>query len=360
MALVPHFPAVGLCRPGTNRPAFVVAGLLLLGSLTAALRAAEPNEAQLAPRQAEVGVYILDITDIDEPGGRFTLHVLLGTYWEDPAMAFAGNEPRVLREGVAMDEVNTIWHPMVEFNRTTAPAELHHALLRIHPNGRVEFERQLTVQIATTLDLRKLPFDTQHLKIELESFQHLAGALELRLPPENLRIAKQISLPQWEPGRLTGKVQPSYSEEYDETYSRATVTLAMKRHTQFYIWQMMVPLAIVLGMAFAVFFLPPKDLSDRMSVIIASLLTVVALSYTLHSDLPKISYLTVIDWFFVLAYAFLGLAMAGMVWISNVHDRDEARAIRYDRWLRWAYPGAYLLASAIVVIIALNQGVSSN
>jgi hypothetical protein len=243
---------------------------------------------------------------------------------------------------------------MVEFNRTTAPAELHHALLRIRPGGRVEFERHLTVQIATELALRKLPFDTQFLQIELESFQHLASDLELTLPLENLRIASRISLPQWQPGKLTGEVKPSYREVFDETYSRATVTLAVKRHTQFYIWQMMVPLGIVLGMAFAVFFLPPKDLSDRMSVIIASLLTVVALSYSLHSGLPKISYLTVIDWFFVLAYAFLGLAMAGMVWISNVYDRDEARAIRYDKWLRWAYPGAYLLASGIVVLMALS------
>jgi len=328
--------------------------LFLFACLSAALRAADPNAAPTAPRKAELGVYILDITDIDEPGGKFTLHVLLGTYWQDPAQAFDGKEPKVFREDAATDEVNTIWRPMVEFNRTTAPAELHHALLRIHPDGRVEYERQLTVQIATMLDLRKLPFDTQRLKIELESFQHLAGTVELTLPPENLRITKQISLPQWAPGRLTSEVKPNYREEYDETYSRATVTLEVTRHTQFYIWQMMVPLGIVLGMAFAVFFLPPKDLSDRMSVIIASLLTVVALSYSLHSGLPKISYLTVIDWFFVLAYVFLGLAMAGMVWISNLYDRDEARAIRYDHWLRWAYPGTYLLASAIVVLVGLS------
>lgn len=328
---------------------------LLLVSLTAVLRAADsPAPAPTVPRQAELGVYILDITDIDEPGGKFTLHVLLSTAWQDPAQAFDGKEPKVLREDAAMDEVNTIWRPMVEFNRTTAPAELHHALLRVHPDGRVEFERQLTVQIATQLDLRKLPFDTQRLKIELESFQHLAGTVELTLPPQNLRIAKQISLPQWEPGKLTAEVKPNYREEYDETYSRATVTLEVKRHVQFYIWQMMVPLGIVLGMAFAVFFLPPKDLSDRMSVIIASLLTVVALSYSLHSGLPKISYLTVIDWFFVLAYVFLGLAMAGMVWISNLYDRDEPRAIRYDQWLRWAYPGTYLLASALVALIGLS------
>lgn len=328
--------------------------LLLLGLLTALLRAADTNAAPAAPRKAELGVYILDITDIDEPGGKFTLHVLVSTTWQDPARAFEGKEPKILREDTAVDEVNAGWRPMVEFNRTTAPAELHHALVRIRPDGRVEYERHLTVQIATELDLRKLPFDTQLLTIELESFQHLAGALELTLPPANLRIANRISLPQWQPGKLSGEVQPIYRQVFDETYSRATVTLAVKRHTKFYIWQMMVPLAIVLGMAFAVFFLPPKDLSDRMSVIIASLLTVVALSYSLHSGLPKISYLTAIDWFFVLAYVFLGLAMAGMVWISNLYDRDEARAIRYDNWLRWAYPGAYLLASAIVTVTALN------
>ena len=333
--------------------ATVLRFLLLFSISIAALQAAETPATPPAPRKAEVGVYILDITDIDEPGGKFTLHVLLGTYWQDPARAFEGKEYKIFREDTAVAEVNTGWRPMVEINRTTAPADLHHALLKVHPDGRVEFERQLTVEIATDLDLRKLPFDTQALQIELESFQHLAGAVELVLPPENLRITSRISLPQWQPGKLAADVKPVFREVYGETYSRATVTLEVKRHTQFYIWQMMVPLGIVLGMAFAVFFLPPHDLSDRMSVIIASLLTVVALSYSLHSGLPKISYLTVIDWFFVLAYAFLGLAMAGMVWINQVHARDEVRALRYDRWLRWAYPAAYVLAAGIVVIKAM-------
>lgn len=336
----------------------ILARLLVLFALLATcVRAAEAAPAAKvapAPRQAELGVYILDITDIDEPAGKFTLHVLLGTYWDDPTRAFEGTEPKVLREDAATEEANAGWRPMAEFNRTTAPAEMHHALLRIHPNGRVEYERQLTVEIATDLDLRKLPFDTQYLQIELESFQHLAGQVEFVLPPENVRITQRISLPQWQVGKLTGVVKSVYRPVYDETYSRATVTLEVKRHTQFYIWQMMVPLGIVLGMAFAVFFLPPKDLSDRMSVIIASLLTVVALSYSLHSGLPKISYLTVIDWFFVLAYVFLGLAMAGMVWISTLFDRDEARAIRYDRWLRWAYPLVYLACSAVAVLWAMN------
>jgi|SRR6478736_3285355 len=328
--------------------------LLLLGGLTAALHGAAADATPATPRKVELGVYILDVTDVDEPAGQFTAHVLLGTYWQDPDRIFEGKQPRVFREDLAVAEANTGWRPMVEFNRSAAPAELHHALMRVQPNGRVEFERLMTVRLSTSLDLRKLPFDTQYLKIELESFQHLSGAVELFLPPQNLRITTRISLPEWEPRELTADVQPVYREVYDETYSRATVTLALKRHFHFYVWQMVVPLLIVLGMAFAVFFLPPQDLSDRMSVIIASLLTVVALSYSLHSGLPKIAYLTIIDWLFVLAYVFLGLAMAGMVWINIVHGRDEARALRYDRVLRWAYPGAYVLVTGIVILRALN------
>ncbi len=325
-------------------------GFCLMAILSSA---AEAPPAAPGIRKVELGVYILDIGDIDEPAGEFQVHVLLGSYWHDPARAFEGKAPKVLRESAAIDEANTGWRPMVEFNRTTQPAELDHALLRIHPDGKVEFERQMNVRLATHLDLRRLPFDRQQLHLELESFQHLAGDVELTIPPGSLRMSPRISLPQWEPGMLSAEVKPFYRDVYQETYSRATVTIEVKRHYHFFLWQMIVPLVIVLAMAFAVFFLPPADLSDRMNVIIASLLTVVALSFTLHSGLPKIPYLTIIDWLFVLAYVFLGLAMAGMVWIANLHARDEAKAIRYDRWLRWAYPAAYVLVAGLVVVRAL-------
>lgn len=326
--------------------------VLALWLSASAVRAADAAAPVAEPRKVELGVYILDVSDIDEPAGEFSILVLVSTAWQDPERVFAGTEPKIFREEGAVEESNTGWRPMVEFNRTTSPAELNHALMRVFPDGRVEFERQVNVTLATTLDLRQLPFDTQRLQIELESFQHLADAVELVLPPENLRMTDRISLPQWEPRKLSGTVAPTYRQVFDETYSRATVTIEVKRHYHFYVWQMIVPLIIVLAMAFAVFFLPPADLSDRMSVIIASLLTVVALSYSLHSGLPQIPYLTVIDWLFVLAYAFLGLAMAGMVWISQVHQRDEAQAMRHDRWLRWAFPLVYVLAAGAVVVSA--------
>jgi hypothetical protein len=334
--------------------------LALLGGLVgvamaSGTRAAEAatTAARPAPRQVELGLYILDIADIDEPAGRFTVQVLLSTAWTDPTRAFPGTEPKIFREDAAVEEANSGWRSMAEFNRSAAPAELNHSLLKIFPNGRVEFERQMNVTLSAQLDLRRLPFDTQKLQIEIESFQHLADAMEFVLPKDNMRMTKRISLQQWEPLGLTAEVAPVFREVYQESYSRATATITLKRHFHFYLWQMIVPLVIVLAMAFAVFFLPPADLSDRMSVIIASLLTVVALSYSLHSGLPKIPYLTIIDWLFVLAYVFLGLAMAGMVFISNLHQRDEAKAVRLDRWLRWAYPLAYVLVAGTVIARAL-------
>lgn len=337
----------------TLRPIVRLIASWLLAFL--ALPIPSPASTPPPPRQVELGVYVLDIVEIDEPAAQFAIHLVLGAYWQDPAVAFEGTQPRVWREDVALNEVNAMWRPMVEFNRTTEPAEVEHALLRIHPDGRVEFERQMNVRLATELDLRRLPFDTQRLQLELESFQYQAHEVTLTLAHENLRIANRISLPQWRPGKSTIEVAPRFREIYDETYSCATVTIEVTRRFQFYIWQMIVPLCILIGMAFAVFFLPPADLADRMNVIIASLLTVVALSFSLHTDLPKIPYLTIIDWLFFLAYLFLGLAMAGMVWIRKLHDRDPARAEHYDRWLRWAYPVSYVLSAGVVITFVITQ-----
>lgn len=342
-------------EPGTRFIRFQMRSLrrmaiMLFLGLTVSIFAATVETPRPAPRQVEVDLYILDIAEIDEPGGQFAMHVLLSCTWKDATLAFEGTEPRAWREEAAMEQVNANWRPMVEFNRTAAPVEIEHMILRIYPDGRVEFERQMNIRIATALDLRKLPFDTQRLRIELESFQHQADVLELSLPPENLHMTKEISLTQWQPGRTTTETGPKYSEVYDETYSRATVTIEVTRRYQYYIWQMMVPLGILVAMAFAVFYLPPTDLADRMNVIIASLLTVVALSYSLHTDLPKVPYLTVIDWLFLLAYVFLGLSMVGMVWVRRLHDQNEAQALRLDRWLRWGYPIAYLLFAGGVVV----------
>ncbi|MBW7896826.1 MAG: hypothetical protein H3C27_17095 [Opitutaceae bacterium] len=328
---------------------------LIVGLLAGvSLAVGSPPEANAAqPRPVELGVYILNITELDEPAERLSVHLMLGAYWQDPALAFAGDEPRLWRETEALDQANSIWNPMVEFNRTLQSPDMEHALLRIHPDGRVDFERQMNVHLSTELDLRELPFDTQHVQIELESFQHQAHEMTLTLAPADLRITPQISLPQWRVGRLTAKTASYFNELYDETYSRTTVTVELQRRHQFYIWQMMVPLVILIGVAFAVFFLPLQDLADRMNVIVASLLTIVALSYTLHAELPKIPYLTVIDWLFILAYIFLGLAMAAMVWIRRLADRDLTRAQQLDRIIRWACPIAYFLAATFCVGRAL-------
>lgn len=65
-----------------------MAGVVLFDQFSAALRAADPASTAAVPSKAELGVYILDITDIDKPGGSFTLHVLLGTGWQDPERVF--------------------------------------------------------------------------------------------------------------------------------------------------------------------------------------------------------------------------------------------------------------------------------
>jgi hypothetical protein len=74
-----------------------------------------------------------------------------------------------------------------------------------------------------------------------------------------------------------------------------------------------------------------------------------------HTDLPKIAYLTVVDQLFVVAYVFLGAKIAAMLLIKRLMDRPEGEdgALALDRRLRWLFPAIYGVVNILIVMPAL-------
>ena len=80
-----------------------------------------------------------------------------------------------------------------------------------------------------------------------------------------------------------------------------------------------------------------------------------ALSYTVHTDLPKISYLTTVDRLFVTAYVFLGAKIVGMLIVRHVVTRQPERAKKFDRMARWFFPAAYMAANTAIIMLSMAR-----
>lgn len=297
-----------------------------------------------------VGFRLSSIPEIDERAENFTAICYLRLRWQDPALAVPGGKRQVLLAEAALAKADEIGRPGISFVNETSAAEPKHAVLTLLPDGTVEYDRQFDVTLRSEFDLRSFPFDEQRLQIKIESFAFPASELLLEPDPQQMKAAR-LRLPQWQVGELQWSVTNVEDDLEREKYSRLTVSLPIARKPGFYIWQVFVPLFILILIASTVFFLPASDLSDRISVITTSLLTAVALSYTVRADLPKISYLTTIDRLFVTTYVFFGAKIAGMLIIRHWVDRAPERAEKIDQVSRWVFPAVYLGTNAVMILL---------
>jgi hypothetical protein len=112
------------------------------------------------------------------------------------------------------------------------------------------------------------------------------------------------------------------------------------------------PLTLIVFMAYGVYFIPASAVPQQIGLGMTAMLTLIAYMLTLGNALPRISYLTRADWFFVgsAMLVFLGLMKAvATLWLSQGPKADLIA--RVDTWGRRLYPFAILANFALAFLV---------
>ncbi|KAG1666172.1 hypothetical protein FOA52_012019 [Chlamydomonas sp. UWO 241] len=105
-------------------------------------------------------------------------------------------------------------------------------------------------------------------------------------------------------------------------------------------------------LSFISFLLKPEDLEPRMSVTLTVILTIVALKFTVSQYLPTTSYLTLLDWYVVLAFS-LTFAVAGqnaLVYYFAEFTTDGIDANMVNAYTGWALVAFWVLVNIMAVV----------
>ena len=96
------------------------------------------------------------------------------------------------------------------------------------------------------------------------------------------------------------------------SFARLDVELGLERNWSYHAWKLGVPLTLIVLMAYGVYFIPATALPQQIGLGTTAMLTLIAYMLTLGSTLPRISYLTRADRFFIgsAVLVFLGLVKA--------------------------------------------------
>ena len=127
-------------------------------------------------------------------------------------------------------------------------------------------------------------------------------------------------------------------------------TVLVKRLFGYWFWKLVVPLSLIVMMAWCIFWLDPQAHSSQIWVGASAIFTLIAFQLSLGDTLPRISYLTNADKLVMTATLLVFFGLAQAVVSSRLAVRNELdRARRYDVYGRWIYPVLYLGGAVIAL-----------
>ncbi len=329
---------------------------LLLGSLgnPLTLIAADPYadlEAQQrlhvrpdpkgTPTRAEIGIYVLDVMAIDDATQTFEIDAAVTLRWRDPRLAFSVEEIGLEELMLPLDEV---WSAELGSLNRREVETLLPDVVRVAPAGRVSYAQRIQATLASPLDLREFPFDTQILPIHIVAYRYGPEEIEFVLNEELTGSRGDFSVTGWEIEEGEPRIEPVQLPGVEGQFAGVSFYLEARRQSSYFGLTMMVPLVLIVLMAWTVFWIDPSVVPPQVGISTAAVFSLIAFRFSMHGELPNVDYMTRADQFLLGATLLVFAALGEVIVTARLAKQgNEARAHQIDRWGRWIYLGAFLV-----------------
>jgi len=87
-------------------------------------------------------------------------------------------------------------------------------------------------------------------------------------------------------------------------WSGLEIKLELERKHGYYLFKVIFPIILILMVCWSVVWVDPKELESRLTITIVCLLSLIAYNFVIDSELPKLEYLTVLDWIVLISYIY--------------------------------------------------------
>lgn len=331
--------------------------LILAGTALAAEDAAlteselrgERPSANGEPTIVEVGVFLIDIDEINDVKQRFSVDLFMAARWQDTRLALPEEERQGRRRILSFDE---IWTPRVlVLNDRGLTPQLPHRV-DVDDLGNVTYRNRFAGDLAANLEFREFPFDVQRLPIDIVSYAHTADELQFSHYSALAAQSDPFSIEGWQLRPQEPEVGVFVTPHNGAELPRLTYVVEAHRDSDYYVLTMLVPMSLIIFMAWTVFWLQPDIVPSRIAISTASIFSLLALGVSIRLGLPKISYLTKADLFVLgctlMVFIALGIAVIGSRWANS--GRME-RALKANAIARWVY----LLLFVAVAVVAFRH-----
>ena len=345
-----------------NRLSFTL--LLLLYSFAggaAAYARCEPPELSTlrpninsGPTQVSVGLYVMDISKIDDIDQSFEVDFMVDVLWWDQRLGRAAQDAGA----PCVFQLTEVWHPGLTFMNRRKGTLMLPETVTVQADGTVLYLQRFFGNLASPFDLRHFPYDSQELSVSLGS--HLSVAdVHMFLDPKRTGADPEFSLAGWDVvDRQILQYERALEVELDG--AQAVIPLSdlrfdVRRNTNYYLWKVALPITVISFMSWAVFWISRRELGPTLAVSSTAVLTLIAFLFSLRGIQPPVSYLTHMDFFVYGSLLLLSLShLEGLVSYGLSASGNASRARKLDLISRLLVPASFLVLLAWYLLAISN------
>ena len=319
----------------SNLPGFCVGNLAndvsaIISNLTTSYdKMIRPNYGE-KPVTLGVTLYILSISELSHTNMDFSFDMYFRQYWQDPRLAFE-RRPSLDKIDLDAEFIKRIWVPDTFFVNAKE-SNIHqepedNQFLRITHEGVVLRSMRVAVKATCPSNFQHFPMDSQMCTLEIESFGYTMAGIRYAWNDgaTSVKLSPDVSLPEFKVlGHRQRLIEVSLSSG---NYSRLLLDVMFERKVGLYVIQFYLPMALMVMVSWLALWL--KEVSSKIGVCMVSILSVIIIMMSIHSTIPRISYLTAIDiYFYVCFLSILAILMESvMIQDREMRGQDQAQAV---------------------------------
>jgi hypothetical protein len=350
----------GWRKAGSTRPLALTLVSVLLCVLTPAIVRAAGIEADTGllsppivdhkPVKVKTGLFLTNLIDVDEVKETFRISGYLFMTWKDPRLAFSpvgGHTERSYSP-------DSIWVPRVFLVNATAQREKTNINISGSSDGTIHYLELFKAELTNSFYLKPFPFDTESLGMFLEPLLDERETMTLEYDTQVGGVGREpfVELAQWKILGLHGADRRHEIAGTGKTISQLEIDVVVRRRYRYYIWKVFVPLLAMVAIAYSAFWIKTSDYYTQISITMTAILTEIAFLFAISSSLPKVPYLTFIDAFFLVSFAFSCACIVELVAVHQSHELSRPEyAARVRTISRILYPTIYVLVLVAIAVV---------
>ena len=323
---------------------FILIGCLLHSVATAADSVEIKHDPPVSPTVVRVSAYIIDILKIVGADQSFTGDVTMSMTWNDPRLAHGNDQAQIL-------SLHDIWNPQILIANSRSITKTLPENVEVQSDGTVSYRQRLTGTFTSHFDLHRFPNDHQTLVIDFLSRGHTSKEVQLVRDDTWTGQADHLTISDWAVGKVTLVEQPYTIPSLNVSVPGLRLELPVKRLVGYYAGTVLSSAAIIVCMAWLVFWIPPEAINPRISVSVTSMLTLIAHRFVIQGELPNLPYLTTMDYFLLGSTLMVLLGLVEVVVVFRILSHgNESKALRFNRFFRRSYPLLFLALLAFALL----------